>query len=124
MVFSADAEYCVFTCLSSEAAEHLVEHSDLPFKYIRGREILKSSLQNLLYGSAEVTVAFRKMTEANLLRQKLEFIISVMDEWVIAGGLGCLSEPDSLKWEGPQLEDGKKQDWVTVGRFGGDAVKA
>lgn len=47
-----------------------------------------------------------------------------MDEWVTAGGLGCLSEPDCLKWEGPQLEDGKKQDWVTVGRFGGDAVKA
>lgn len=124
LVFSADAEYCVFTCLSLEAAEHLVEHSDLPFKYIRSREILKSSLRNLLYGSAEVTVAFRKMTEANLLRQKLEFIISVMDEWVTAGGLGCLSEPDSLKWEGPQLEDGKKQDWVTVGRFGGDGIKA
>ena len=67
----------------------------------------------------------RKVIEANMLESKLEFIIRLMDRWSAAGGIGCLPpEAQKLQWEGPQLTSGKKADWVTVGRFGGDTARA
>jgi myosin-1 len=121
-VFSPDATDCKFTCLPKEAAQSLKNTGDVPFRYIKNRRILQGSLQQLLYGSAEGTDSFKDLTEANFLRKKLEFVISIILGWVSGGGLGCLEEPRKFKWDGPQLEDGKRQDWVTVGRFGGDVV--
>jgi len=120
LVFSPDGAYCKFTCLPKEAAQFLKDTGNVPFKYIKNRKILQGSLQQLLYGSAEGGDSFKELTEANLLRKKLDFVKSIISGWVLGGGLGCLEEPKYFKWDGPQLEDGKRQDWVTVGRYGGD----
>jgi myosin-1 len=98
----------------------MAEYGDIPFKYIRNREILKSSLHILMHGTSSMAMSYRKITEANLLEKKLRFIVTLMDQWVAGGGLGVTSDPSKLTWDGPQLEDSKKQDWVTVGRYGGD----
>lgn len=107
-------------CLSLEATIRLKEKGDVPWKNIRDRENLHGSLQQLLYGSAEKPDAYKAITEGNYLRTKLEFIVSVLDGWIQGGGLGCLLDPQAYLWEGHQLEDNRKQDWVSVGRFGGD----
>ena len=61
------------------------------------------------------------MARANMLREKMEFIVTLLDEWLSCDGLGVLSEDmQKLRYEGPSLDDGKRVDWVTVGRFGGD----
>ncbi len=84
--------------------------------------MLSYPLQTLLFGSYG-SIDFRDIIEANHLDDKLKFIIRLMDQWVAAGGLGCLlSDAQNLQWEGPQLSGGKKLEWVTVGRFGGDAI--
>lgn len=123
LVLSPDASWCNFTCLSVEAAEYLTKHNEIPFKYIRHREVLSSSLRNLLHGSGAETMSYRDITQANCLSKKLQFIGQVVSEWLKAGGLGCLTNEalqKPLAYDGPQIEDGKRQDWVTVGRYGGD----
>jgi len=124
MVISADGKSCNFTCLSVEAMMHLSENGELPYRYIKQREVLSGSISGLLYGMADGASNVVATTEANLFRNKLQFIIDVMDEWVVGGGLGCSTNgPQKPKWDGPHLEDGKKQDWVTVGRQGGDTAR-
>jgi myosin I len=120
LILTSDAGYCNFVCLSLEAAFRLQQKGSVPWKDIRDREMLYGSLQQLLYGSADKTDAYKEITEANSLRAKLEFIVSIIDGWLQGGGLGCLSHPQAYVWEGHQLEDNKKQDYVSVGRFGGD----
>lgn len=44
----------------------------------------------------------------------------MVEEWVREGGLGCLVDPKDYSWTGPQLEETKRLDWASVGRFGGD----
>jgi myosin-1 len=95
---------------------------DVQWKSIRDRENLRGSLQQLLYGSADRADTYAKITEGNVLREKLEFIVSVIEGWISGGGLGCLKNPQEYTWDGHQLEDNKKQDWVSVGRFGGDVI--
>ncbi|EON64246.1 PLK protein kinase [Coniosporium apollinis CBS 100218] len=116
LVMSPDGKYCNFTCLPVEGAQHLKENGDLPFKYIRQRKTLSGLVHTLLFGTADEAVAYRAVTEANLLPEKLRFIIKLMNEWVGCGGLGCLSpEAQRMKWEGPQVFDKKKNDeWVTA----------
>jgi myosin-1 len=103
-----------------EATNWLKDNGDLPWKHIKGRATLHGSLQQLLYGSAVKEDPVKEITEGNCLRAKLEFIISVVDGWIQGGGLGCLVEPQTFAWEGQQLEENKKLDWASVGRFGGD----
>ncbi|KAF2736651.1 Pkinase-domain-containing protein [Polyplosphaeria fusca] len=122
LVFSPDAGYCNFTCLSLEATDYLRQTGDVPWRCIKDREILQGSLQQLLYGSADKDDTYKEITEGNFLRMKLEFIESIMNGWIEGGGIGCLAGPEEYTWTGPQLEDNKKQDWVTVGRFGGDVL--
>ncbi|KAF2806649.1 uncharacterized protein BDZ99DRAFT_573394 [Mytilinidion resinicola] len=118
LVFSADGEYCQFFCLTLDATEHLAEYGQVPFKYIRNREVLKSSIHNLLHGTGSVAMSYRKITEANLLGKKLEFVVTLMDQWIASGGIGCVTDLDKLSWTGPQLEDSKKQDWAVSKRAG------
>jgi myosin-1 len=125
LVISADGKSCNFTCLSVEAMDYLGEHGDLPYKYIKQREVHSGSISGLLYGFASDDASdIVATTEANFFRKKLRYVLDVVDEWVAGGGLGCSnSGTQTPKWDGPHLEDGKKQDWVTVGRHGGDATK-
>ncbi|KAF2118278.1 kinase-like domain-containing protein [Lophiotrema nucula] len=122
LVFSADAGYCKFICLSLEASILLKETGEVPWRCIRDREILHGSLQQLLYGSVDKADTYKDITEGNSLRAKLEFIHSIVQGWITGGGIGCLENPKGYIWTGPQLEDNKKHDWVTVGRFGGDVL--
>ncbi|TID17416.1 putative beta-glucosidase I [Venturia nashicola] len=119
LVLSSDGRFCNFTCLSPQAMSHLHEHNELPFKFIKTRNVLSGTLDSLLYGDTKMVA----ITEANLLREKLGFVADVVGQWVKAGGLG--RSPDSrvqrIPWTGPRLEDGKKEEWITVGRFGGDS---
>lgn len=82
--------------------------------------MLHGSLQQLLYGSADKTDTYKEITEHNCLRKKLVFILSIVEEWITGGGLGCLQDPTKYIWDGHVVEENKKLDWVSVGRFGGD----
>ncbi|KAF2146903.1 uncharacterized protein K452DRAFT_294428 [Aplosporella prunicola CBS 121167] len=115
LVLSPDGCYCNFTCLSVEAAEHLAACGELPFKYIKQRNLLSSSIRTLLHSTGEKGMVVRQIARANHLKEKLRFVTTVVDAWVAGGGLGCASsDTEQLKWKGPQLEDGKKQEWVTA----------
>jgi myosin-1 len=122
LVLSSDASYCNFICLSLDAIRYLKAKGDLPWKHIRERATLQGSLQQLLYGSVDKADPVKEITAGNSLRGKLEFITSVMDGWIQGGGMGRLDDPQAFTWKGQQLEDNKKLDWASVGRFGGDSV--
>jgi myosin I len=125
LVLSSDASHCNFICLSVEAAACLQENGvrELPWKHIRERVTLQGSLQQLLYGSADkMDDPTKEVTESNVLRGKLEFVMSVVDGWIQGGGMGCLLKPQTFTWRGQQVEDTKKPDWASVGRHGGDVV--
>jgi myosin-1 len=121
LVLSADAGYCNFICLTLEGTDYLRENGDLPWKHIRERSTLHGSLQQLLYGSVDKNDPIPKVTTSNGLREKLEFILAVVEGWIEGGGLGCLEKPKDFSWGGQQLEENKKLDWSSVGRQGGDA---
>jgi myosin-1 len=87
---------------------------------VKARANLRGSLQQLLYGSADKEDSYKELTESNLLRAKIEFIYAVVVEWCQQGGLGCLADPKMYSWGGPQLEESRRLDWASVGRFGGD----
>lgn len=98
------------------------EYGELPFKLMMDREVLSRSVSELLSldpdDGAEGTIV-----RANQLRAKLKFVAKLADEWVACGGLGCLSSspyPERLQWKGIDLENGRKKDSITLGRFGGD----
>jgi myosin-1 len=92
----------------------------VPWKHVKARSHLRGSLQQLLYGSADKEDSYKELTECNYLRAKIEFIHAVVAEWCVEGGLGCLVDPKIYSWDGPQLEESKRLDWASVGRFGGD----
>jgi myosin-1 len=118
-VISADGEFCNFTCLTEDSIKYLEKHGDLPIKYVKQRDVLSSSPNQLLNGSSKAS----NQAKANLLELKLRFISDVLDLWVQGDGLGCRPRHSTWPvWTGPKLDDagGKKIDWVTVGRFGGD----
>ncbi|KAF2756601.1 hypothetical protein EJ05DRAFT_532504 [Pseudovirgaria hyperparasitica] len=116
LVLSSDATYCNFTCLSIEAAHHMKKYGSLPFEHIRSRMVVTTNLRSLLHGNkTEDGLSYRDIGEANVLDQKLDFILRLTEQWLRARGLGCTPPGDErLRWEGPQLEDGKRQDWVTA----------
>jgi myosin-1 len=120
LVLSSDAGTCKFLCLPLEATSLLEENGNVPWKYVKARSILQGSLQQLLYGSADKEDSYKEQTESNLLRLKIEFIHNLVSEWCQQGGLGCLVEPKEHVWTGPQLEETKRLDWASVGRYGGD----
>lgn len=104
-----------------KATKILRETGDVPWHYVRGRETLYGSLQQLMYGSVGKEDTYKDLTEGNGLRSKIEFIHSFLSEWIDGGGLGCLVDIKSWEWKGPQLNcDPKRRDWSSVGRYGGD----
>ena len=118
LVLSADGKSCSYTSLSVEAMQHLIANGSLPYKYIRDREVLSGSVAGLLYGNE----ADGSVMEANEFKAKLSFMVEVLDEWLTTGGLGCSPAGAArLRYDGPCSDEGKKVDWVTVGRSGGDA---
>lgn len=120
LVLSSDAGYGHFLCLPLDATSLLEDTGNVPWKHVKARANLRGSLQQLLYGSADKEDTYKEQTESNRLREKIEFIYSIFEEWTQQGGLGCLADPKKYSWKGPQLEESKRLDWASVGRFGGD----
>ncbi|KAF2001152.1 hypothetical protein P154DRAFT_433440 [Amniculicola lignicola CBS 123094] len=114
LVISTDAGYCNFTCLSLEATNRFKRTGEIAWKCIKEREVLYGSPQQLLYGPAGKADPYKEIAEGNGLRMKLEFIESVFEGWIQGGGLGCLLDPTTYTWKGPQLEENKKEDWVSA----------
>lgn len=120
LVISADGKQCSFTCLPLEGISHLQSTGDLPLKYVRQRAVLNGSAYALIYDHVDQSLAV-----ANMLHLKLQYILDLVSLWVEGGGLGCRPRNKQWpKWTGAQLEEstGRKVDWITVGRFGREAV--
>jgi myosin-1 len=105
------------------------QNNELPPKLLRERKIMTHPVHALLYGSqpGRGRRSFADVVNANMFEQKLEFLLSVMEQWVEGGGLGCIrgrtgtGEFDRLQWQGLWVkEHARKMDWVTVGKLGGD----
>jgi hypothetical protein len=98
--------------------EHILQHGSLPMKLMmKHREVLSGSIAALLHG------ADAERTRANLLGDKMQFVVNVVGLWIDGNGLGCRPEgAEWPRWTGPALDDagGKNGTWITVGRFGGD----
>jgi hypothetical protein len=93
----------------------------MPLNIVRSRVVLSGSITKLLHDPSE-----RPLTKANLLKQKLQYVHSLLSMWLEAGGLGCRLEEHSWpRWNGPQLDEQayKTFDWIIVGKTGeSDAV--
>ncbi|KAF2634948.1 hypothetical protein P280DRAFT_502182 [Massarina eburnea CBS 473.64] len=112
LVLSSDAGYGKFVCLPTKGQEILKETNSVPWQYVKARETLYGSLQQLMYGSIDREDTYKELTESNALRAKIEFIHDVFREWIEGGGIGCLETPTDWEWTGPQLaSDRKRHDW-------------
>jgi myosin-1 len=120
-MLSSDAAYAKFVCLPSKAQEVLKETGDVPWHYLRARETLHGSLQQLMYCSTDKEDSYKELTESNVLRTKIEFVQSIFTEWVHGGGIGCFAKPTDWGWTGAELASNpNRHDWSSVGRYGGD----
>jgi hypothetical protein len=126
-----------------EAVAYINKHGDLSVKYIKHREVISGSIAQLLSGransiagSSATTVSrpptptdpieVQDLMKANMFAEKLDYIAKVVALYISGGGLGCKPTLKHWpKWNGHHLEDagGKKVDWITVGRFGGDLAR-
>lgn len=60
-----------------------------------------------------------------MVEEKLVFLLQILDQWIEGGGLGCARFDEKLQWQGLWVQEhARKIDWVTVGRLGGDDIKA
>ncbi|KAF1975206.1 hypothetical protein BU23DRAFT_459195 [Bimuria novae-zelandiae CBS 107.79] len=115
LVLSSDATYGKLVCLSMEGAAVLNDTNKVPWDYVKSRETLHGSLQQLLYGSVRQEDSYKELTEANDLRGKLEFIQTIVDNWISGGGLGCLGDLKDYEWRGVQpVTDRKRHDWASA----------
>ena len=126
-VFSADGLHVSATLVPAEGAAIMAANHELPARLLRDREVLSESLETLLAAararSGSSTLA--DTVRANMLPEKLEFLLRVLNQWICGGGLGCSRpEEEQLQWDGLWVKDhARKVDWVTVGRLGGDEIR-
>lgn len=121
LVISADGEFCNFTALTEESLDYLEQNGDLPTRYVKQRDNLSNSPNHLLNGTSKAS----NQARANKLKMKLEFVVELLDLWIQGHGLGCRPPLNHWPiWHGVKLDDagGRKMDYHTVGRFGGDIV--
>lgn len=101
--------------------------NELPSRLLKGRETMMHSIHALLYGSqsGRGQKSFAEIIKANMVEQKLAFVLDVLDQWIKGGGLGRTATDERLQWQGLWVNDHvRKIDWNTVGRLGGDDVEA
>ncbi|PSK60803.1 hypothetical protein B9Z65_953 [Elsinoe australis] len=122
LVLSADGMYISATMVSIEGAQAMAEHNELPAGMLRDRQVLVDSTESFLQAarSSKTSDVTTQLVRANMLEEKLEFLVRVVDQWTTAGGIGCSQSGDEqLRWDGLWVKDhAKKVDWITVGRFG------
>lgn len=125
-VFSADGLNVSATMIPVEGFAAIEQQNELPVRLLRERETLFRPVHALLYGSqsGRGQKAFAEIVNANLMEEKLAFLLSVVNQWIEGRGLGCAGSDEKLQWHGPWVkEHARKIDWITVGRRGGDDVQ-
>lgn len=124
IVLSKDGKHCDFTYLKPHALSYMRKHGNLPLKHMNERGVLSQPLSVLLSTDSE-DEAEGSIVRLNSLRTKLKFVTSLVDEWVLNGGLGCTSPyAEQLIWtdaEVSSVQPQKKKDAITLGRYGGDS---
>jgi hypothetical protein len=139
IVLSADGTWCDFYHLPLEAARDLSEKGTIPSAALDDRQHLSYPLQTLLNfminprpGKStvrkrpEIDPLIQGIPQANDFRRKVEFIRSVVKEWVTNGGLGnsAMDAKTRLRWSGYRemvnVKVPYKHVWVTIGARKGD----
>lgn len=144
VVLNSTGTWCHFWHLPQEAALNLAENGTLTPTALDERAMLSYPLQTLLNfqtkpsttRSTRATTTSRRRPEipaelqgipaANDFRRKIEFIKTVVKEWVTNGGLGNsdMSREGRLRWTGHRetvnAPNPAKMVWVTVGARWGD----
>jgi hypothetical protein len=135
IIISADGKWCDFYHLSIEAARDIATKGTLSPSALDDRQNLSFPLQTLLNFTTkgtrstkqkrpEIDPMIQGIPQANDFRRKIEFIRSVVKEWVSNGGLGNsnMNPEHRLRWTGYRELDPQsdKHVWVTVGARNGD----
>lgn len=146
IVLDSTGKWCHFWHLSEKAAERLARTGELDESSLDNRAVLSYTLQTLLnFTMSNMTSVaasqsgrhrpvipkeLQGIPEANGFREKVKFMLKVVKEWVVNGGIGMsdMSRKDRLKWDGVRQTKGAelvtKHVWVTVGARGGDSRHA
>lgn len=110
----------------AEGAAHMEADHELPARLLRDREVINQPVETLLSAARSGKSTLSEISKANMFEEKLQFLLQIVNQWIGGGGLGCAQPSDEqLHWTGLWVKDhSKKVDWITVGRRGGDVVKA
>lgn len=144
IVLDATGTWCHFWHLPQDAAERLAETGTIGAAALDDRATLSYPLQTLLNfhhqssssASGNPTRSTRRRPEidpelqgipaANDFRRKIDFIKTVVKEWVANGGLGnsSMAREQRLRWRGHRetihSTAPQKHVWVTIGSRWGD----
>ncbi|KAI0841999.1 kinase-like protein [Hypoxylon sp. FL0890] len=140
IVIDSTGTWCHFWHLPQEAAEKLANTGELDEAALDERAVLSYPLQTLLNFATKPAIrptrnATRKRPDinpmiqgipaANDFRRKIEFIKSIIKEWVTNGGLGNsnMDREHRQQWTGSRetVHSGpSKHVWVTIGARWGD----
>ncbi|EGX90552.1 Serine/threonine-protein kinase [Cordyceps militaris CM01] len=147
IVLDATGTWCHFWHLPQDAAERLAETGTIGATALDDRATLSYPLQTLLNFQTparassvaaaanparstrkrpEIDPALQGIPAANDFRRKIDFIRSVVREWVANGGLGnsSMAREHRLRWRGHRetihSTAPQKHVWVTIGSRWGD----
>lgn len=118
IVLSDSGSWLDFYHLPPKAASSLAHGVQPDQEDLSTRSVLSYPTSVMVEGTHKDT-DFRDIIETNELRDKLQFVSTVLRIWLENGGLGCLGKDNKhLLWGG--MGDSGKLLWVTVGAEGGD----
>ncbi|KLU91162.1 PLK protein kinase [Magnaporthiopsis poae ATCC 64411] len=149
IVVDATGTWCHFWHLTVEAARRLAGEGVLDETSLDERTVLSYPLQTLLnfnvssaktvragnptWRRPEIAPEMRDIPAANDFRRKIEFMRSVVREWIAGGGVGSgdRSPQGRLRWKGHRMTERaqtspgappgmQKHVWVTIGALHGD----
>ncbi len=118
IVLSDSGTWLDFYHLPPKAASSLAHGVQPDYEDLSTRSVLSYPTSIILEGTHNDT-DFKDIIATNELRDKLQFVNSVLRIWLDNSGLGCLGKDNKyLLWRG--MGDSGKLLWVTVGAEGGD----
>lgn len=118
IVLSDSGTWLDFYHLPTKAASSLAHGVQPNYEDLSTRSVLSYPTSIILEGTHKDT-DFKDIIATNELRDKLQFVSTVLGIWLNNGGLGCLGKDNKyLLWRGKG--DSGKLLWVTVGAEGGD----
>lgn len=147
IVIDATGTWCHFWHLPQKAAERLAETGAMEESALDDRTVLSYPLQTLLNFATqsksgvrtatrsasnptrsrpEIPVELQGIPAANDFRKKVQFIKTVVKEWVMNGGIGNsdMSREGRIRWTGTRETKNvplqQKHVWVTIGARWGD----